>query len=152
MITQISVVGFRVGQSWLAVEVQAVAEITDYAPPTPLPHSPPHIPGLLNLRGLALPLLDLGMYLDLVDAGTSRGDAETGWRRVVVVTAARMRVGVVCDQVLGVSDFGPDHVQEVQLTQNRRLVEFARSEIIEVERTLVLLDVSRLLQAAQATG
>jgi len=150
-----SIIGFRVGTTWLGVETDAVQEITDYTEPTPLPRCPPHIPGLMNLRGQAVPLLDLSVFLDLEDQtgnANRRDGSEKALRRVLVVFAADMRVGLLCDRILGVLEMPRGDIGEIKLAQNRRLIEFARGELDASARILVVLTIDKLLSAAQATG
>ncbi len=50
---------FHLGEEEYAVEIERVQEIKGYAPVTPLPNSPAHVRGVLNLRGVIVPVMDL---------------------------------------------------------------------------------------------
>ncbi len=49
-----------------ALPVSAVREIRSWIPSTPLPHAPAYVVGLVNLRGLVLPILSLAERLNLL--------------------------------------------------------------------------------------
>jgi purine-binding chemotaxis protein CheW len=152
-----SVFGFLVGTSWLGVGTDSVQEVTEHAEATPIPRAPAHIPGLMNLRGAAVPLLDLSVFLEL-DGGEAVAQEEgaaadlASFGRVLVVQAAEMRVGLLTDRILGVVDHAIDELPAVELAQNRRLVEFALGEFEFRDRVVTVLSIERLLRAARATG
>jgi purine-binding chemotaxis protein CheW len=54
---------FRAGGSAFALDILAVREIRTWAEPTPLPHAPGFMRGMVNLRGTVLPVIDLGQRL-----------------------------------------------------------------------------------------
>ena len=54
-----TVVTFAVADSLFAVEVGIVQEILSAQVPTRLPNAPPHLMGLIDVRGASVPLLDL---------------------------------------------------------------------------------------------
>ncbi|MFT4114993.1 chemotaxis protein CheW [Silvibacterium sp.] len=41
------------------IELFKIQEIRGYAPITPIPNLPPHVRGVMNLRGIVLPVIDL---------------------------------------------------------------------------------------------
>lgn len=55
---------FMLGQDMFAMGILAVREILEYAGVTPVPQMPPSICGVINLRGTAVPVLDLARRLD----------------------------------------------------------------------------------------
>lgn len=54
---------FMLGQDMFAMGILAVREILEYAGVTPVPQMPPSISGVINLRGTAVPVLDLARRL-----------------------------------------------------------------------------------------
>jgi len=53
------------GSEKYAVQINAVREILQMVPTTPLPLMPPFVRGVMNLRGAVVPVVDLGARLDL---------------------------------------------------------------------------------------
>ena len=50
---------FQLGDQILGVDIMAIREIRAWSPATPLPNVPAHVRGVVNLRGVVLPVLDL---------------------------------------------------------------------------------------------
>ena len=55
---------FMLGQDMFAIGILAVREILEYAGVTPVPQMPACISGVINLRGTAVPVLDLACRLE----------------------------------------------------------------------------------------
>jgi len=53
----------EIGDRRLGIDVMAIREIRAWSPATPLPNTPPHVRGVVNLRGVILPVLDLSQRL-----------------------------------------------------------------------------------------
>lgn len=89
---------FLLDNEQYGIEILRVQEIKGYTVPTPLPNMPPHIKGVMNLRGTVVPVLDLRARF---------GMAATEYDRftvVIVVTAGDRVVGLVVDAVSDVLD------------------------------------------------
>lgn len=84
---------FRVGGQDYSVDIMSVREIRGSARATSLPHAPPFVRGVINLRGTVLPIVDLAARLGL-DAGESLA------RNVIIVVDLGGRtVGLMVDAV-----------------------------------------------------
>jgi purine-binding chemotaxis protein CheW len=59
----VELLSFRCGGRAYAIDIMAVREIRTWSEPTPLPHCPPYMLGMLNLRGSVLPVIDLSLRL-----------------------------------------------------------------------------------------
>lgn len=55
---------FMLGRDMFAMGILAVREILEYAGVTPVPQMPPAVCGVINLRGTAVPVLDLARRLE----------------------------------------------------------------------------------------
>lgn len=75
------------------VDIKAVREIRGWTPATPVPHSPSYVKGVINLRGIVMPVLDLAAQLDL-------GMTEPTSRHVIVVAQCGDKLaGLLVDSV-----------------------------------------------------
>jgi len=144
-----------IGGHWYAIAASAVEEICDFSQPTALPHAPCHILGLINVRGRAVPVLDLREYLGL---GAARARSEQSAenivsglarRRIAVVTAAVMRVGIVCDAVKGVLAVSRDRIRTSPPILGAKEQEFVRAEVAISGGMASVLDAEKLLNAAR---
>jgi purine-binding chemotaxis protein CheW len=86
-------VAFRVGAQDFCVDIMGVREIRGWTPATPLPHAPPYVRGVINLRGAVLPIVDLAMRFGL-------GLTEPTPRSVIIVVHIHQQiVGLLVDAV-----------------------------------------------------
>lgn len=88
---ELKLVGFRVGGQELAVPIAQVQEVIRSVPVTRLPASPPHLLGIMNLRGRVVPLLDMAGLLGL--------DAAAGCRFVIVCRRRDMLLGLQVEAI-----------------------------------------------------
>ena len=138
------IVTFRVGDRHFGVEVQAVREIKSWIETTPLPHSAPHVRGVLNLRGVILAVYDLRARLSL---GTTQA---TPSHVIVVVTVADRLVGILVDSVSDIltvdeSDIRP--VPELETDKDGVIVGL----LLREEYLVALLDLHAVLGDHPAT-
>lgn len=86
-------ISVRIGDQSYAIDIMAVREIRGWTAATPLPHAPPHVLGMMNLRGAILPVIDLGGRLGLGPADPNSSSV------VVVAQIGEAQVGLVVDAV-----------------------------------------------------
>ncbi len=94
---------FEVSGECFALPVACVGEIGRPSPPTPVPHVPPYVRGVVNLRGTILAVVDLGLALGLAAEPV---DPERWGARVVVVHHDGVDVALLVDAVLNVHSGG----------------------------------------------
>jgi purine-binding chemotaxis protein CheW len=98
---------FRLGSMEFAIDIMAVREIRGWTPATALPHAPPYVRGVINLRGAVLPIVDLAERLGFPPI-------ELSARRVVVVVQIGGRlVGLLVDAVSDILSQPPEAVQPI---------------------------------------
>jgi purine-binding chemotaxis protein CheW len=59
---------FRLNREVYAIPVLDVREIIRYTDITPVPHMPPHVKGVINLRGKIIPITDLRLRFQLPES------------------------------------------------------------------------------------
>ncbi len=89
------IVSFRLSEQDFCIDIMNIREIRGWTPPTPLPHSPDYVRGLINLRGSVLPIVDLSRRLGLSTREATSRDV------IIVVMVDDQLIGLVVD---GVSD------------------------------------------------
>lgn len=98
---------FEIGDRRLGIDIMAIREIRAWSPATPLPNSPPHVRGVVNLRGVVLPVLDLSQRLGW-------GATEPSGRHVIIVVRIGEQLqGIIVDAVSDIVTLGPDQLQPV---------------------------------------
>lgn len=99
---------FRLHQEEFAVEINRVQEIRGWQDPRPLPNVPPYVLGVVDLRGLVVPIIDLRLRFEL----DATYNATTVVIVVHVLTSQGERiVGLVVDAVSDVHSFDMDSLQ-----------------------------------------
>ena len=82
-----------VGEQQFAIDIMSVREIRGWHASTPLPNAPPYFLGMINLRGVILPVIDLSTRLGLGAAQLSASSV------VIVVQIEERQVGLLVDAV-----------------------------------------------------
>jgi purine-binding chemotaxis protein CheW len=95
---------FRAAQELFGIPIEAVVEVLRAQRPNPLPEMPPHILGLITLRGEVLPLVDIRKRFGL--------SPQPANERVVVVRSRGEKIGVVVDEVLEIAKFQEEELSE----------------------------------------
>lgn len=62
---------FRVGRQQFAVRESEIATVVDWRTPTPLPHAPAAVMGVVSLQGRMLTVLDIGKLIEVEDGTES---------------------------------------------------------------------------------
>lgn len=138
---------FRVGATQLAIPVRLVEEIAPLGARTVVPGVPRHIPGIIAVRGDAVPLLDLAIFVGLPPAEERNDDREA---RVLVVRGERHRVGLLCDSVMGVAVISTPRLEPPAAIQPPALREHATAQLDLGDGVAAVIDLDRLLEAARA--
>ena len=137
------VLTFRVGAEEYGIDILRVQEIRSYEPPTRIANAPPHIKGVVNLRGVIVPIVDLRLKL-----GCHRADCTD--LTVVVVLNLRGRVlGAVVDSVSDVLALKPDDIKpapDMNATGvTSHVLGMGCLRHGEEERMLILTDIEQLM-------
>ncbi len=139
-------VTFVLGEEEYAIEVSHVCEIVRVRPTTAIPHSPPFVKGLVNLRNLVVPVIDLRLKLGLEDIPVTKGS------RLVVVQLEDRTAGLIVDSVTGVVRFCEEEVLPIPPTVAEESIHYMRGILKKDDAFIILLDVNRLLETRELVG
>ncbi|HTP59138.1 MAG TPA: chemotaxis protein CheW [Spirochaetia bacterium] len=133
------VIGFTVGQEEYGVELQHVKEVIRMSDITRLPDVPSYVRGLINLRGLVIPIIDLREKMGLEPTPA------TPLTRIIVVEVNRSVMGMVVDSASQVLRLQPDEIEPAPLSFGGASKDYI-TNVGKLNRGLiVLMDVGRLL-------
>ncbi len=96
---------FRLGGEEYGIDILTVQEIRSYEPPTRIANAPSFVLGVVNLRGVIVPILDLRLKLGCSSAEYNE------FTVVIVLTVMDRVIGVVVDSVSDVLDIAPDAIK-----------------------------------------
>jgi purine-binding chemotaxis protein CheW len=134
---------FTLGPEEYAIDILKVQEIRGYEQPTTIANVPDFIKGVINLRGIIVPIVDLRIKFGV-------GKAEyTPFTVVIILSISGRVVGIVVD---GVSD-----VTSLRADQIRPAPEFAATVDTRYlkglgtldERMLIVVDIEKLMLSAE---
>lgn len=130
---------FKVGDSEYGVDIMSVREVKGWTPTTRLPNRPEFVLGVLNLRGLIVPIFDLRSRF-------GQGATNTTEKHVIIIIAIGEQIaGALVDAVSDILTIGAD---EVKLAPNGDLDiddHFVKGLIAVEYRMVILLDMKKLL-------
>jgi purine-binding chemotaxis protein CheW len=133
---------FRLGGEHYGIPILAVQEIRGYDAPTAIANAPAFIKGVINLRGVIVPVLDLRLRFGLA----APCDATTV---VIVLGVAQRVVGVVVDAVCDVVPLAPSAIQPPPEFASTVLETRYLTGLATVDDGLViLLDIENLMTGA----
>jgi purine-binding chemotaxis protein CheW len=137
------VLTFVLGSETYGVDILRVQEIRGWSTVTKIPHAPPHVLGVLNLRGSIVPIVDMRMQFNLERA-------EYTAVTVIIVLSVKSRTGrrdfgVVVDGVSDVVTMNEAQVKPAPDLGSRAATEHIRGLMPIADRMVVLLDIDRLI-------
>src|ERR1700741_216643 len=111
-------ISFAIGDDQYGVDIMAVREIKGWTEITPLPRQAEYVRGVLNLRGVIVPIVDLRCRF-----GQGMTEA-TALHIVIIVQIDSRLVGLLADRVLDIVSFESTQIQPVPRTASTSQVEF----------------------------
>lgn len=133
---------FTLGSEEYAIDILKVQEIRGYEQPTMIANAPPFIKGVINLRGIIVPIVDLRIKFNL-------GSVEyTEFTVVIILNVAGRVIGIVVDSVSDVISMTGDQVRPAPdfsaTFDTRYIIGLATLE----ERMLIVTDIEKLMVSA----
>ncbi|MFW0777074.1 MAG: chemotaxis protein CheW [Rickettsiales bacterium] len=131
---------FTLGKEEYGVDIMMVREVKGWSETTRLPNTPDYIRGVLNLRGIIIPIFDLR-------ARFGGGLTEATEKNVVIILAVGERtIGILADTVSDILTVPTGDIKTSPDTNATDIDDkFVNGLIAVEERMVVLLDISILL-------
>lgn len=137
------VLAFTLGSEEYAIDILKVQEIRGYGNVTRIANAPDFIKGVVNLRGVIVPIADMRIWFNL---GVPTYDEFTV---VIILNIGARIVGMVVDSVSDVVTLTPDQIKPApemaSMLNTRDLVGLG---VIE-QRMLILIDIDQLLSSSE---
>ena len=135
---------FRLGAEEYGIDILRVQEIRSYEQPTRIANAPSFLKGVVNLRGVIVPIVDLRLKLGC-------DSAEYNHFTVVIVLNVKGRVvGAVVDSVSDVMQLNDQTIQPAPEMSSAVIDTSYITGIANVnERLLILMDIESLMSSAE---
>ncbi|MBB3345835.1 chemotaxis protein CheW [Sphingomonas citri] len=131
---------FQLGDQHLGVDIMAIREIRAWSPATPLPNVPSHVRGVVNLRGVVLPVLDLRHRL-----GWGVTDP-TARHVIIVVRIGEQLQGIIVDAVNDIVTVQTEDMQPLPDMGDAAAAQFLDGLATIDQRLILVLALERLVE------
>ena len=133
---------FRLGAEEYGIDILRVQEIRSYEPPTRIANAPAFLKGVVNLRGVIVPIVDLRLKLGC-------DTAEYNHFTVVIVLNVRGRVvGAVVDSVSDVLELAGETIRPAPAMNSTIDTSFITGIGSVADRMLILMDIEGLMSSS----
>jgi len=135
---------FAVSDSFYALDASTVQEVIRVPSLTRVPHAPPSVLGIINLRGRIVTVLDAAIVLGHEKSALGRDS------RIFVVEDRGEFIGLLVDRVADVIEYDPSAANAVPANVPREQACFYRGIHLVNGRAIALLNAEQMLSAALA--
>ena len=138
---------FKLGAEEYGIDILRVQEIRGYEAPTRIANSAEFIKGVVNLRGVIVPIVDMRIRFGLHDVQYS------GTTVTIVLNIGGRTVGMVVDSVSDVIELEPGQVKAAPefngAVDSTYITGLGTVTQGETERMLILMDIENLMRSPE---
>jgi purine-binding chemotaxis protein CheW len=133
---------FKLGAEEYGIDILRVQEIRSYEEPTHIANAPPFVKGVINLRGVIVPIVDMRMKFNLAQVSYH------SFTVVIVLNIGPRVMGMVVDGVSDVITLTPEQLRPVPQFNSA----FESDHLLAIgaveDRMLILVDIEKLMSSA----
>lgn len=133
---------FTLGNEEYGIDIQTVQELRGYDAVTTLANAPAHIKGVVNLRGIIVPIIDMRIKLNL---GTPTYDQFTV---VIILNIQKRVIGIVVDSVSDVITLTENQLKAAPKMGSTMQSDYLIGLGTIDERMIILVDIASLMAGA----
>ena len=134
---------FVLGREEYGIDILKVQEIRGYETPTTIANAPPFLKGVINLRGVIVPIIDMRIKFNL---GEPTYDQFTV---VIILNIAKRVVGTVVDGVSDVIQLSSDNLRPApefaSMLDTRYIIGLGTVD----ERMIIVVDIEKLMTSQE---
>ncbi len=130
---------FTLGNEEYGIDILKVQEIRGWEPPTRIAKAPPFLLGVINLRGVIVPIVDMRIKFEL---GEPTYDQFTV---VIILNVAGRVVGMVVDGVSDVIQLGADNLKPAPEFSSTLDTRYILGLGTVGERMIIVVDIEQLM-------
>ena len=129
---------FTLGREEYCIDILKVREIRGYGTVTPIPNTPAFMKGVVNLRGLIVPIIDLRIKLELETVTYDQ------FTVVIILSICGRIVGAVVDSVSDVIALAAEEIKEAPQLGAAIKTDYIDGLVTIDERMLIIIDIEKL--------
>jgi purine-binding chemotaxis protein CheW len=134
----LDIIAFKLHDRDYCLETKSIREIRGWGKSTPIPHAPREVLGVMDLRGMVIPIVDLAVKLGMEPVGSSERSA------IVVTEVSSGILGLVVDGVSDLLTVARQLVQPIPTSLHIGTAGFAHGMITHEIGLMCFLDLDRL--------
>lgn len=132
---------FTLGDEEYGVEILKVKEIRDYETVTKIANTPEFIKGVINLRGIMVPIVDMRIKFHLAKLVYDQ------FTVVIVLNIAERLIGMVVDGVSDVISLAPEQIRPAPTLSSSLDTRYIIGMGALDDRIIILTDIERLMSS-----
>lgn len=137
---ELKVIVFTLGSESYGIEVDKVRTIERMMPMTRVPKTPPFVKGVINLRGVVVPVIDLRGRFGLEETEATENT------RNIIVNVDDIEVGFIVDSASDVIDLNTDQIEDPPEIVGGIKAKYLRGVAkLADERLLIMLNLHEVL-------
>ena len=137
--TPSQLISFAIGDDQYGVDIMSVREIKGWTDITPLPRQPQYVRGVLNLRGIIVPIVDLRCRF-----GQGLTQA-TSLHIVIIVHVGNKPIGLLADRVLDIVAVDANEIKPVPRVAQAQRLNFLSGLVTTDTAMIAMIDLPNLL-------
>jgi purine-binding chemotaxis protein CheW len=138
---------FKLGHEEYGIDILRVQEIRGYEQPTRIANAADFIKGVVNLRGVIVPIVDMRIRFGMTDVQYN------GSTVTIVLNIAGRTVGMVVDSVSDVLELDSAQIKAAPefngAVDANYITGLGTAKLGDTERMLILMDIQALMQSAE---
>jgi purine-binding chemotaxis protein CheW len=134
---------FKLGSEEYGMDILRVQEIRSYEEPTHMANAPAFIKGVVNLRGVIVPIIDMRIKFNL-----EKVEYDT-FTVVIVINVGKQVLGMVVDGVSDVISLTAEQLRPVPAFTSTIGSDHLLAICSVGDRMLILLDIEKLMTSAE---
>ena len=130
--------GFSLGDEEFGVPLLTVKEVIAIPDITPIPQSPKHFVGIMNLRGQVISVMDLRTKLGIKPAAGSEN-------AIIICDIGGVQLGAVVDSVNQVYTPAPENLTSSATLEHSKVASYIYAVYRDKQRLVLFLDIAKVL-------
>lgn len=140
---------FTLGDEVFALDISSVREVLEYTTITKVPRTPDYIRGVINLRGRAVPVVDVRLKFDMPET-------EPTVNTCIIIVEVKLGgeetvLGALADSVKEVMDIEPENIEPTPRMGTSIQADFIQGIGKQGDDFIIILDIDRVFTEEELT-